>query len=59
MSRKTYVEVVCEGCGSACHYSPGNINQQLRDAEWYRISPGKEYCSKECFEEARKRDLVL
>lgn len=46
--KTTWIEIVCDGCGCADHYKPGNVDSQARENGWVITRKGKHFCSKEC-----------
>ena len=47
MSRKRWVEVVCDACGCADHFPLGNVSQQMKNSGWL-VSVLGDFCDKEC-----------
>ena len=47
MSRMTYVEVTCNGCGCADFYLYPTTNKQIEDAG-YLVEGRKHFCNQEC-----------
>lgn len=53
MKSKWY-EYTCDVCGAVCH-TRGASNWEIRSYDWI-VSGGKHYCSKECYNEDKRRD---
>ncbi len=53
MKSKWY-EYTCDVCGAVCH-TRGASNWEIRSYGWI-VSGGKHYCSKECYNEDKRRD---
>lgn len=47
-------EYTCDACGAVCH-TRGASNWEIRSYGWI-VSGGKHYCSKECYNEDKRRD---
>lgn len=47
MSKKVWVEVICNNCGCAEHYPPPCTNADLVEDGW-NIRRGRHYCSPLC-----------
>lgn len=48
--KKTWVEIICDTCGGAEHFVPGDVAGQARRAGWIVTRKGKHFCSKACKE---------
>jgi hypothetical protein len=53
VSKRTYVEVTCDHCGSASHYLPGAVVASARADGWIVTHGGRHYCSIKCYDAAR------
>lgn len=51
--KRTYVEMTCDGCGSACHYVPPRVDDEARADGWLIIGR-KHYCDEKCKEKAER-----
>jgi hypothetical protein len=49
MSRKTWVEVVCDECGSAEHFLAPCTNQDLKDEHGWVVDGKQHYCDLKCW----------
>lgn len=55
-----YVEIYCDNCGCADHYSGSSIklaNEHYRDLGGI-VTKGKYYCNKECQEEYKNKEII-
>lgn len=45
---RRYVEIQCDGCGSAEHFDISTWTETAREYGWIITRAGKHYCQKEC-----------
>ncbi len=48
MSTRRYIEIACDTCGSAEHFTPPNWKETAREYGWIITADGKHYDSKKC-----------
>lgn len=54
MSKRTYIELSCDTCGCAEHFSPTGWKEDARFNGWIIAADGKHYDSKECYKRAKQ-----
>ncbi|MHC4621134.1 MAG: hypothetical protein ACYTEQ_25590 [Planctomycetota bacterium] len=47
--KRTWVELTCDNCGCAEHFTRGDVEAKARAAGWIITKDGKHYDSKECY----------
>lgn len=55
MKRK-WVEISCDYCGYACHYSPRNVDAQARIDGWIITHDGKHFDCKDCLKNYKYKE---
>ena len=48
MSKRTWDEIICDGCGSASHYAHGDMSRQAREDKWIFRKNNLHFCGPEC-----------